>query len=815
MLSLVAASARADCSAGFKDDADAHVTADYRERRMRGGRTETIHTEAVVSWQPDQMLEDTTCFDMKASELQIRVVDGPSDAWTTVEGRPKVCGAASCWTVDVKPCLMYTFKIVLSSNDLGGTGATLELPGVTVGPAGNQELLDSGYMPDQPTDLTVEAKGTSANLRWNGVDCAQEYYITYKDTADASDAAVGEATVTESETQIDGLKECTRYDVSVTAYLGNEGSDDLQSSFMTKPRTDSLDSLTIQVTSQMTEVDVKWDTYGPVSCIDDYAITVFDPADNSIVVPEQEVRVTTGLTFVEQKIPGLKECTNYQMRVMPKVPELEMTAKFIDFRTASPQASDLSIEQVETAVGETSGTVTLSWTPLKCASSYVIYQKMADGEWIVVTSEAESTEFTVSDITACTKYSFAVAARLADGSETPKTEGQEIMSTLDNSQPFSAPGLEVTNMDTYADIKWNHADCISSYKVRACTEAYTDCPEHIITPGEDKTITFRVEGLEPCTHHELEIIPITPEATVFTAAKHPFTTTNGVPKPPIGFSVTAVGGSNFMGAAHMSWEEAQCATGYTVYRRNSNGEETEVETDGTSQHQDALEPCQEYEFAVATRVDDTVSEKTEWQNIQVQPDNLVSPELKIVSSETDENVTVSLKPSAPNAGCSVAAYEVRYTQGAGKSDTKVYKAEEVGSRGDIRLPVSRDSYITGRIKYNVDSDWTQTASIGDLGRSYADPLVLGGLDNKVLYPTVVGVAVLAIIVIVVTVLILRRKRTMRSFDAEKGAKGAENGKAAAVSVTTENGKKTAAGMNGNDEETQKLNANHDDPENFA
>lgn len=265
----------------------------------------------------------------------------------------------------------------------------------------------------------------------------------------------------------------------------------------------------------------------------------------------------------------------------------------------------------------------------------------------------------------------------------------------------------------------------------------------------------------------------------------------------------------------MSWEGAQCATGYTVYRRNSDGEETEVETDGTSQHQDALQPCQEYEFAVATRVDDTVSEKTEWQSILVQPDNQVSPELKIVSSGAEENVTVSLKPSTPNTGCSVAVYEIRYSQGAaGKSDTKVYKAEEVGSRGDIRLPVSRDSYITGRIKYDVDSDWSPYVSIGDLAMSKPGQLVLSGMDSKVLYPTVVGVAVLAIIVIVVTVLILRRKRTMRSFDAEKGAKGAENGKAAAVSVTTENGKKTA-GMNGNDEETQKLNANHDDPENFA
>ena len=50
----------------------------------------------------------------------------------------------------------------------------------------------------------------------------------------------------------------------------------------------------------------------------------------------------------------------------------------------------------------------------------------------------------------------------------------------------------------------------------------------------------------------------------------------------------------------------------------------------------------------------------------------------------------------------------------------------------------------------------QTAR-GEIGAPKSIPQVQG-MDTKILYPTVVGVAVLAVIVIVVTVLVLRRKK---------------------------------------------------------
>ena len=319
--------------------------------------------------------------------------------------------------------------------------------------------------------------------------------------------------------------------------------------------------------------------------------------------------------------------------------------------------------------------------------------------------------------------------------------------------------------------------------------------------------------MTPCTPHTLEIIPVAND-DVFTAKKVDFTTTNGTPQKPSGFTLNEME-SNPKGGAQLSWEGAQCATGYYVYFKAASEEEptkTELLSD-LQFSKDDLSPCEEYAFAVATAVNGDESEPTDYVNLQIRPDLSVVPTIEIVSPEGD-NVTVKVQPAEPNQNCEVSMYEVRYAaKGGDKADMKtVTPTPGSGSIGeDIRLPVQdQNAYITAKLMYAIKpkngDGWTKPASIGNPGISDPKELV-GDSTSGLLIPVVVAVAVLAVIVIVVTVLVLRRKRTMRgSFDAEKGSKGAENGKAA------ENGAK-ASTLNANDDETQKLNT--ENPDNFA
>ena len=60
----------------------------------------------------------------------------------------------SKWTVNIKPCLQYHFKIVLVSLK----GQTVKNPQLdlsqTLGPATQEQLKESKYLPEVPTDFS-------------------------------------------------------------------------------------------------------------------------------------------------------------------------------------------------------------------------------------------------------------------------------------------------------------------------------------------------------------------------------------------------------------------------------------------------------------------------------------------------------------------------------------------------------------------------------------------------------------------------------------------------------------------------------------
>ena len=117
----------------------------------------------------------------------------------------------------------------------------------------------------------------------------------------------------------------------------------------------------------------------------------------------------------------------------------------------------------------------------------------------------------------------------------------------------------IHNADKSATVEWDHASCIESYLIKVCTEAYTDCHEHVVTPNGAR-LTKTIPELEPCTLYSIEVVPII-TGKQFTAHKTNFKTTNGTPETPTGFTA-AVSGTNIQ----LNWESVQCATGFKIYK---------------------------------------------------------------------------------------------------------------------------------------------------------------------------------------------------------------------------------------------------------
>jgi len=136
-----------------------------------------------------------------------------------------------------------------------------------------------------------------------------------------------------------------------------------------------------------------------------------------------------------------------------------------------------------------------------------------------------------------------------------------------------------------------------------------------------------LSGLQPCTSYFLTILPTVPGRESLTAAPSEFSTTNGKPQPPEGFSASLSG----PGAALLKWEPSPCSTGYLVFVRDSSSNEPQTqETTKTETTFDNLEPCSEWAYAVATLVDEQKSVTTDWASVVVPPDTTAAPVLKVL-----------------------------------------------------------------------------------------------------------------------------------------------------------------------------------------
>lgn len=775
-----AAAANSDCDGkGFKSDAEEFLTASFKEQNRRGIIKKEV-TSIEVAWQPQNMLDDIACFDLTQTALLYRT--STSDEWTAADARMRSAGQSAKWTLgDVKPCLQYQFAIKVS----GQSEATLQLS-KTVGPAEESEITSSGFVPEKPEGFEAVVGANMATLKWDGVDCAASYELSYNEVGSEDQPEFKSAEG--NEVQLEGLDFCTNYEITLNSVIGEEFSDDLISNFRTKPRIDAAKNLDVNIAPTLDSAVISWEAWKSVSCIDEYQITICAVGGDNSCLPTEIVKKPRGLPTVTYSISGLNPCTDYNLKIQPMYVEEELEEKMVSFRTLSPGVDSMVVGQVSTQ-SVTSGSMLVSWPSVRCATTYKVYQKeTAEDDWMEVAA-TEEREITVDNLTPCTEYHFAVSATL-DEQDTERSVGPEVMSQLDENDPFEAPNLEIDNADRHATLSWEHAACIESYVINVCHSSYTDCYKIEVSPEYGtKTISKRIDDLEPCTLYSLEVVPQITGKT-FTARHNDFTTTNGTPQAPGNFKAQMAGKD-----AALNWESVQCATGYKVYHRIGDSEATEASTEThiLSEDYEDPTPCLTYYYSVATLVGEQESERTEWQSLVIPPHADTPAVLKVVSNEND-NMTLSLAADGVNSKCVPQSYEISYSSsGYEPYETSTYDASEAKD-GYLELKftgaTSVNSLVMGKIKY-FDSDvWSGVARSRAEGDATGMPQVAA--PTATIIPIVIGVVVAILIVVVIVVIVMKKNKRGAGYDAEKAAANGESGRGAGA------------------EETQKLNEDRPD-----
>lgn len=281
------------------------------------------------------MLRDPTCYAVQAAELEMRQ-EGVNQ-WSIAKVETKPHGKAIKWTVKIKPCLKYYFRIKVTGNDTNSDSTSFELPpSLAIEPMSQENILKSGYTPDAPTGFKFEVSSADADLRWNPSDCATNYEISYLEAGGGSDSKV-KSTGKITSGRVSNLKPCTRYDTVISAILGDEYGD-LSTEFATEPRLDAATDLDVKTTPGLDSVHISWPAWQEVSCIDKYKVKACI-ADTGVCTEEEIVQKFVGSPFVNHKLTGLKPCTDYKLRIQPIFEDLNIDVKEVELRTNSMDAT--------------------------------------------------------------------------------------------------------------------------------------------------------------------------------------------------------------------------------------------------------------------------------------------------------------------------------------------------------------------------------------------------------------------------------------------------------------------------------------------
>ena len=314
ILPIDAGDSSCSLSGSFKENASDHVIVGYKTGR-RGPKITKEVTRAVISWTPSDILVDTSCFDLEATELHIKRANRVGE-WINSGVDAIFSVNVIKWEVDVKPCVKYGFAILVKVKDPEAT-LTLETTD-NLGPASDDEINQSSYKPETPTNFTaLNIKSESATLKWESSECATKYQIIWEEAAKeiTQSSAFLETGGNKSETEISGLKPCTKYKAIICAIRGERYGEETSTAFTTMPELHAVSNLSVKIGERVTSLMVSWNTSDSIACIDEYKATACEVHNKDSCIGPKAIQETPLRAYFQEEIKGLRPCTNYTVTI--------------------------------------------------------------------------------------------------------------------------------------------------------------------------------------------------------------------------------------------------------------------------------------------------------------------------------------------------------------------------------------------------------------------------------------------------------------------------------------------------------------------
>lgn len=740
----------------FVEDAADKVTAEFKRR----GRSGTNYRTIVVEWSPASLVKDQAAIDLTQQIVEIKAGDGD---WTRPEESPIPKRGKYRQTFDnVAPCKIHRFRFVVSGLD--GSEATFEYPDA-VGPAAEEDILASRFTPNPPANVEVTAmEGSKLLVSWAASDCATSYEVYGTGTTSKISGNTEETSIV-----LENAESCETYDIQVTALTGQELSEDTTTEFVTGPSRAAGEKLEVEVVPQVNSVTASWDGWQALSCVEHYSVELCKDGECDQSVPVDRAPSFGGSSVFTPETE-LEECTQYTLKVKPLFQGLDLPAKTIAFSTRAPAIEDVEAKLGSvTAVAGEEQMVTIGWSPVKCATSYeVFYRQAVDGsDW----EELESVEANGLEVKGvpCTKYSYGVKVTInGEQSQLVEAEGGPVEVPLDPRVAYTPPGLQLVPSVAGLRATWEHAQCISHYRVEVCKAGSADChnPAAQLTDSNGhQEQSISLDTLEPCSEYTIKIIA-TNNQEELGAEERTFTTLSPAAAAPTDLTTSL---NTATGQIDVSFSPVQCASGYKIYQKLDDGAiEFVLDTTATTTALAAPEPCSTYSIGVSSLVSGEDSGVGELQegSVPAKRGDGTLPGLKILKTE---NMTIEFLVKTPllNQKCMVAAYEVKYIKVDVMSEQETRTLFPSESEDGILLiedfPGAADNGMSleARIKYSdgVLSPWVSSKdpTIDDTTADNPDGLMV---------PVVIGILLAVVVLVVVIFFIVKRRKSQTKYDPE-------------------------------------------------
>ena len=313
------ANGKINCDLGFKHGTEKLLSVRRNERRAKN--------RADVTWNPLDMLKHPDCYDLESSKLEIKA--GGKTEWRASDEDPKWEAKIQKFTVHVKPCLRYQFRIKINRKDNKGGFETTSV--IELQPLSDDAVLRSKYKPQPPHGFKSKISFHSAELVWKPSDCARKYVIGYTEAGQDDWFETIEKLGPKMTKKLSGLKSCTSYIVNIYALLGeDEGM--LEEKIVTKPKPDVLVNHTIQVTPSSSAIKVSWETWKNVTCIDEYKIKTC--TSSTCCILEKTITKAPRVPTISHDIEGLQSGTEYTLLIKPVSGHLDLDVKKVKVKTA-------------------------------------------------------------------------------------------------------------------------------------------------------------------------------------------------------------------------------------------------------------------------------------------------------------------------------------------------------------------------------------------------------------------------------------------------------------------------------------------------